>query len=92
MNRSELVDAIAKTTDLKKVEVETVVDKLFETITTALKNKEEVRILGFGAFSTVQTKATVGRNPRTGEKIDVPSKNKIKFRPGKQASEAVEGN
>lgn len=92
MNRSELVDAIAKATDMKKVDIEPVVDALFDTIINALKNKEEVRILGFGTFSTVLTKATTARNPRTGEKIDVPAKNKIKFRPGKQATDAVEGN
>ncbi|CAO5675182.1 MAG: DNA-binding protein HRL53 [Holosporales bacterium] len=92
MNKSELVDAIAKATDMKKVDIEPVVDALFDAIVNALKNKEEVRILGFGTFSTVLTKATTARNPRTGEKIDVPAKNKIKFRPGKQATDAVEGN
>ncbi|CAO4846913.1 MAG: DNA-binding protein HU 1 [Holosporales bacterium] len=92
MNRSELVDVIAKATDMKKVNIEPVIDAVFSTIVDALKNREEVRILGFGTFAAVLTKATTARNPRTGEKVDVPAKYKIKFRPGKQASDAVEGN
>lgn len=91
MNKTELVEVVSKATNLKKVEAEAVVDAVFDAIVGSLKNKEEVRLLGFGSFSTVTTKATVARNPRTGEKIDVPSKLKAKFRPGKQILEALEG-
>ncbi|CAO5678568.1 MAG: DNA-binding protein HRL53 [Holosporales bacterium] len=90
MNKTELVDAVAKASGLKKADAETAIDAAFNAIINALKNKEEVRLLGFGSFVTTQTKATTGRNPRTGEPIDVPAKWKAKFRPGKQISEALE--
>lgn len=90
MNKTELVDAVAKAANLKKVDAEGAVDATFAAITEALTNKQEVRLVGFGSFVVAQTKATTARNPRTGEKIPVPAKFKAKFRPGKIITEALE--
>lgn len=89
MNKSELVDAVAKTTNMKKVEAEAAVEAVFSNIIKSLAEQEEVRILGFGSFVVAQTKATTARNPRTGESIDVPAKLKAKFRPGKLITDAL---
>lgn len=89
MNKTELVDAVAKAANLKKVDAENAVESVFSTIINSLQNKEEVRLLGFGSFVVAQTKATTARNPRTGETIQVPAKLKAKFRPGKMITDAL---
>ena len=65
------------------------VDGVFESITNSLRGGEEVRLVGFGSFSVVRRKATTGRNPRTGEAIDIPASNQPKFKAGKALKEAV---
>ena len=89
MNKTELVDAVAKKANLKKADAESAVESVFGSIIESLKNKEEVRLLGFGSFAVAQTKATTARNPRTGESIQVPAKLKAKFRPGKMITDAL---
>lgn len=90
MNKTDLIDAVAKAANLKKVDAESAIEAAFGAIIGALKDKQEVRLLGFGSFVVTKTKATMARNPRTGEKIPVPEKLKAKFRPGKQITEALE--
>jgi DNA-binding protein HU-beta len=90
MNKAELIDAVAKTSGLKKMDAESAIDATFNAIINALKSQEEVRLLGFGTFLVAQTKATTARNPRTGATIQVPAKLKAKFRPGKQISDSLE--
>ena len=65
------------------------VDGVFDSITNSLKGGEEVRLVGFGSFSVVRRKATTGRNPRTGEAIDIPASNQPKFKAGKALKESV---
>ncbi len=89
MNKSELIDAVAKAAELKKVDAEKAIDATFQAITKSLSTCNEVRLIGFGTFDIVETKASTGRNPRTGEAIQIPAKRKPKFRPGKQLVEAV---
>ncbi|MDP2192944.1 MAG: HU family DNA-binding protein [Alphaproteobacteria bacterium] len=89
MNKSELVDAVAKAADLKKVDAEKAIDATFQAITQSLAQNNEVRLIGFGTFDVVETKASTGRNPRTGEAIQIPAKRKPKFRPGKQLTDSV---
>lgn len=82
MNKAQLVDAIAEKTATKK-EAQEMVDTLLDTIKGSLKKKEDVAISGFGTFKVKQTKARMGRNPKTGETIQIPAKKKIAFRASK---------
>jgi DNA-binding protein HU-beta len=89
MNRQELVSSVAEETDLSKVKAGEVVDAVFAAIEGALKAGSEVRLMGFGTFQTAQRKAAKGRNPRTGEEIDIPASTSVRFKPGKSLKDAV---
>ena len=83
MNRNELVDAVSNKTDMKKSEASKAVDAVFDSIAEALKGGDEVRLVGFGTFSVASRAASEGRNPRTGEKIQIAASKQAKFKPGK---------
>jgi len=83
VNRNELVDAVSNKTDLKKSEASKAVDAVFDAIAEALKDGSEVRLVGFGTFSVASRAASEGRNPRTGEKIQIAASKQAKFKPGK---------
>ena len=83
MNRNELVDAVSSKTDMKKSEASKAVDAVFDSIAEALKDGDEVRLVGFGTFSVASRAASEGRNPRTGEKIQIAASKQAKFKPGK---------
>ena len=89
MNKNELIDAVATATELKKSDAVKAVDSVFETITTALKKGDEVRLVGFGTFSVSSREASEGRNPRTGEKIQIAASKQAKFKPGKTLKEEL---
>jgi DNA-binding protein HU-beta len=92
MNKSELIASIAELSNLKKSDSEKALDAFVKTVEDALKLGEEVRLVSFGTFSTVKRKATIGRNPKTGEEIKIPSRISPKFKPGKQLKDAVGKN
>jgi len=83
VNRIELVDAVSGKTDMRKSEASKAVDAVFDAIADALKDGEEVRLVGFGTFSVASRAASEGRNPRTGEKIKIAASKQAKFKPGK---------
>ena len=83
MNRNELVDTVSSKTDMKKSEASKAVDAVFDDIADALKGGDEVRLVGFGTFSVTARAASEGRNPRTGEKIQIAASKQAKFKPGK---------
>ena len=83
MNRNELVDSVSNKTDMKKSEASKAVDAVFDAIADALKGGDEVRLVGFGTFSVASRAASEGRNPRTGEKIQIAASKQAKFKPGK---------
>lgn len=91
MNKNELIASVADTAGLSKSDATRAVDAVFTIITDALKKGEEVRVLGFGTFNIASRKASEGRNPRTGETINIPATNQPKFRPGKGLKDAVNG-
>lgn len=85
MIRSELLAELAKDNpDLRAEEVEQVVDIFFDEISQRLAEGGRVELRGFGAFSTREREARKGRNPRTGEQVEVPAKRVPYFRPGKE--------
>ena len=89
MNKNELIDAVALTANLKKNDAETAVDAVFESITAALKNGDDVLLIGFGSFSVSERSASEGRNPSTGEKMMIAASKQPKFRAGKGLKEAI---
>ena len=88
MNKGELIEAVAKVTSTKK-NAGAAVDCVLETITKALKKKQDVMLVGFGTFTTSKRKARTGRNPQTGKAIKIKAKKVPVFRPGKALKDAV---
>ncbi len=86
----ELIAAVADATDLPRAKATEAVDALFGAIEGALKKKEEVRLVGFGTFATAQRAATTGRNPRTGEEMQIAASTSVKFKAGKGLKDAVQ--
>lgn len=90
MIRSELLQALARENpDLRAEEVEQVLDTFFDEIAKRLAEGGRVELRGFGAFSTRERGARKGRNPRTGEAVDVPEKKVPYFKPGKEMRRVV---
>ena len=89
MNKNDLVATVASSTGLSKGDAAKAVDGVFSAITDALKAGSEVRLVGFGTFSVAQRAASRGRNPRTGESIDIAASNQPKFKAGKALKDAV---
>ena len=89
MNKLDLIAAVAEETDLPKASATQAVDAVFSLIEQALRSKQEVRLTGFGSFVVADRKATKGRNPRTGEEIDIPASASVRFKPGKTLKDAV---
>jgi DNA-binding protein HU-beta len=89
VNKNELIDAVASSTELKKSEATKAVDAVFDTIASALGKGDEVRLVGFGTFSVAARAASEGRNPRTGEKISIAASRQAKFKPGKTLKDAL---
>jgi DNA-binding protein HU-beta len=85
----DLIAAVAEKTDLSKAKAGEVVDAVFAAIEDGLKRKEEVRLVGFGAFVATTRKASTGHNPRTGEAIEIPASISVRFKPGKGLKESV---
>jgi nucleoid DNA-binding protein len=88
MNKAQLVDTIVEITATKK-QAQEIVDTLLVSIRKSLQKKEDVAISGFGTFKVKQTKARMGRNPKTGETIQIPAKKKVAFRASKDLKEAI---
>jgi len=83
MNKSELADSVSTSAGISKAEAMLSVDLVVNGISGALSKGEKVTIPGFGTFSVAERPARTGRNPRTNEPIDIPSKKIAKFKPGK---------
>jgi DNA-binding protein HU-beta len=89
VNKNDLVAAVAADADLSKTDSTKAVDSVFDRVTAALRSGDDVRLVGFGTFSVAQRKATTGRNPRTGEAIQIPASKQPKFKAGKALKDAV---
>ena len=89
LNKNDLVAAVASRTGLSKADSAKAVDGVVASITSSLSGGTEVRLVGFGTFSVSHRKATMGRNPRTGERIQIAATNVPKFKSGKALKAAV---
>lgn len=81
MNRTDLTNEIAAKAGLTKVDAKKALDACFESIEQALANNDKVQLIGFGTFQVVDQKERTGLNPRTKEKIIIPARKAVKFKP-----------
>lgn len=89
MNKNDLVALVADAARLSKIDATKAVDAVFDGIIQSLKKGEEVRLVGFGTFDVSDRAASEGRNPRTGEKINIPASKQPKFKAGKTLKDAL---
>ncbi|MGE6376865.1 HU family DNA-binding protein [Peribacillus muralis] len=89
MNKTELVSSVATQAELTKDDAKKVVDALFETITSTLAKEEKIQLVGFGTFEVRDRAARTGRNPQTGEEIQIAASKVPAFKAGKELKEAV---
>ncbi len=89
MNKSELVDAIAKDTGLTKKDSEAALKSFIENVSKAVENGDDVQLIGFGTFTTATRAERTGRNPSTGKEITIPASKSPKFKPGKAFKDRV---
>ncbi len=89
MTKAELIDAFVKRSELSRPRAEELVNGLFDDIVLALKNGDKVNISGFGTFSVSQRKGRVGRNPKTGEAIEIAPSRAAKFKAGKTLKDSL---
>ena len=89
MNKSDLVDHVARTSKLSKADSERAINAMFDGITQAMRKGKDARFVGFGTFALTKRNARTGRNPRTGEPIKIAAARVAKFRSGKALRDAL---
>ena len=89
MTKAELVDEVARVVQLTKKQAETIVNIVFDSIVDSLRSGQKIELRGFGSFRLRSRKSRTGRNPKTGEKVEVPSKKIPYFKPGKELKELI---
>ncbi len=90
MNKGELVETLAASCDMNKSTADQVVNSILSAISEALSADDKVTLIGFGTFSVSERAARQGRNPQTGETIQIAAKKSVKFKPGKQLEEFIQ--
>ena len=89
MTKAELVEEVARVSELTKKHSEVIVNTVFDSIIDALRKDEKIELRGFGSFRIRQRRSRQGRNPKTGDKVDVPAKRIPYFKPGKELKELI---
>jgi DNA-binding protein HU-beta len=90
MNKADLVSKVAESTELSKKDVSKAIEAVFESIAEALQIGEKVQLVGFGNFEVRERSARKGRNPQTGEEINIPASKVPAFKPGKALKEGIQ--
>lgn len=89
MNKQELIDAVASESGMSKIAAEEAVNAVFETVSKTVAAGDAVQLIGFGSFGTGERAARTGRNPQTGETIEIAAAKTVKFTAGKAFKDAV---
>jgi DNA-binding protein HU-beta len=89
MTKAELIESVASKVDLPRATAERAVNTMFDEMTAALRQGDKVNISGFGTFSVSTRKARTGRNPKTGESIEIAASRAAKFKPGKTLKDEI---
>lgn len=89
MTKADLIDEVAQVVEMTRKDSETIVETIFDSVVRALHQGEKIEIRGFGSFRTRQRQPRVGRNPKTGARVDVPAKRIPYFKPSKELKDLV---
>jgi DNA-binding protein HU-beta len=84
MNKAQLIEKLAQNAKITKVQSESFLDSIIEIIQEAVSEGQEVKLVGFGTFSSMKRKSRLGRNPKTGQPVDIPGLQVPRFKPGKE--------
>lgn len=90
MNKSDLINKVSEASELSKKDATKAVEAVFEAISEALQKGDKVQLVGFGNFEVRERSARKGRNPQTGEEIDIPSSKIPAFKPGKALRDVIQ--
>jgi integration host factor subunit beta len=91
MTKADLIEDISRTAEISRKDSELIVDTIFESIVKTLRTGQKIEIRGFGSFRTRERKSRVGRNPKTGARVEVPAKRIPYFKPSKELKDVVNG-
>ena len=89
MTKADLVEIVAREADMTKKDVEQLVEIIFDSIVSTLNKGEKIELRGFGSFRVRERNARKGRNPKTGEPVDIPAKRVAYFKPGKDLKDII---
>lgn len=90
MNKSQLIDAIAKKSGLSKTDAKKSLEGFMETTRESLQSGDKIALIGFGTFSISERSAREGRNPQTGAKMNIPAKKVVKFKAGSELTDSIQ--
>ncbi len=91
MTKAELIEEVSRVVEMSRKESEVIVETIFQSIVRALRSGDKIEIRGFGSFRTRQRQARIGRNPKTGARVEVPPKRIPFFKPSKELKDLVNG-
>src|SRR4051812_16787122 len=89
MTKADLIEEVSRVVEMTRKDSEVIVETIFESIVKALRAADKIEIRGFGSFRTRQRKPRVGRNPKTGARVEVPSKKVPYFKPSKELKDLI---
>lgn len=92
MTKADLIDEVSRAVEMTRKDSELIVDTILESIVGALRASDKIEIRGFGSFRTRQRQARVGRNPKTGARVEVPPKRVPYFKPSKDLKDLINGS
>jgi integration host factor subunit beta len=91
MTKADLIEEVSRRVELTRKESEVIVEAIFESVVRSLRTGDKIEIRGFGSFRTRERQARVGRNPKTGARVEVPAKRIPYFKPSKELKDLVNG-
>jgi integration host factor subunit beta len=92
MTKADLIEEVSRVVEMTRKEAEVIVEAIFDSIVRALRSGDKIEIRGFGSFRTRQRLSRVGRNPKTGTRVEVPAKKIPYFKPSKELKDVVNRN
>jgi integration host factor subunit beta len=92
MTKADLIEEVSKVVDMTRKDSEVIVEAIFDSVVRSLRQGDKIEIRGFGSFRTRQRQPRVGRNPKTGARVDVPAKRIPFFKPSKELKDIVNGH
>ena len=89
MTKADLIEEVSRVVEMTRKDSEVIVEAIFESIVRSLRGGDKIEIRGFGSFRTRERQSRIGRNPKTGERVDVPAKRIPFFKPSKELKDLV---